>query len=68
MKTLGEELPNEIDRVVGLIVIYASLPKGAGILAIEMMRAELRIALKAMAEGDVIAMLKAYHALKAWEE
>lgn len=62
--SLGEALPKEMARVTDMIEVYASLPNGAGALAIILMRHDLDKAAKAMAEGDVVAMMQAYQSLK----
>jgi hypothetical protein len=66
--TLGEALPKEMERVTGLIEIYASLPRMAGAIAVGMMRADLKRATEALASGDVHAMMQAYKALKDYKE
>ena len=64
-KSLGEALPAEMARVRDqLLPVYDSIP--AGVFAATMMRADLDKAAKAMAEGDVVAMLHAYEALKGY--
>ena len=63
IKTLGDALPEEIKRCQELLADYAALgPVGAfGHAAI---KNEISKALKAMAEGDCVAMLRAHEALK----
>jgi hypothetical protein len=68
MSSLGEELPNEIRRVTGLIEIYASLPGNVGAFAIAMMRGALDKATRAMATGDVVQMIRSYEDLKGFKE
>lgn len=64
---LGEALPREMTRVRDTIMpAYLSIgPSGA--FALAMMRRDLDAAQKAMIEGDVVAMLAAYQALKGYE-
>lgn len=65
MDTLGTELPKEMARVRDeLLPIYDSIPTGK--LAATMMRSELDDATRALAEGDVVAMLRVYRRLKAF--
>jgi hypothetical protein len=65
VSSLGEALPAEMARVRDqLLPVYDSMPEG--IFAATMMRADLDQAAKAMAEGDVVAMLRAYEALKGY--
>ena len=65
--TLGEALPREMARVRDKVMpAYIEIgPPGAFALAV--MRADLDRATKALAEGDVVAMLQAYNALKEYE-
>lgn len=62
-KTLAEALPEEIARCQDLLVAYAAIGP-AGIFGAAMIRADVAAAHKAMIEGDVVAMLRAYEALK----
>ena len=62
--TLGDALLREMARVRDE-VMPAYLEIGpAGALALALMRRDLDMAAKAMAEGDVAAMMHAYLALK----
>lgn len=65
--TLGDALPREMTRVRGLIPIYASIGP-AGNFAVAMMNHTLDEAQKALADGDVIAMLRVYQELKDFHE
>ena len=68
MSTLGEELPKEMARVRDdLIPIYQSIGL-AGNFALMMMRASLDRATKALADGDLPAMIRAYEELKNFKE
>lgn len=63
-KSLGSDLPKEMARVRDK-VIPAYLKIGpAGAFAVAWMREALDDAARAMAEGDVVAMLAAYRTLK----
>lgn len=67
MTTLGEALPLEMARVRDK-VMPAYLEIGpAGAFALAGMRADLDRAAKALAEGDVVEMLRVYESLKGWE-
>ena len=64
MSSLGTALPAEMTRVRDE-VLPAYLEIGpAGAFAATLIRADLDAAAKAMAEGDVVAMLRAYESLK----
>lgn len=66
MSTLGDDLPKEMARVRDE-VMPAYLEIGPpGRIALAMMRVDLDNAAKALAEGDVIAMIRAYEALKGY--
>ena len=62
--TLGDALPREMARVRDVVMpIYLEIGP-SGQFALAMMRADLDAAAKAMAEGDVIGMMRAYAELK----
>lgn len=65
--TLGEALPAEMTRVRDEVMpMYIEIgPPGA--IALHLMRTSLDAAAKAMAEGDVVAMLRAYEDLKGFD-
>lgn len=65
--TLGEALPREIARVRDVVLpAYDSIgPPGA--LAAMLIRQDLEAATKALAEGDVVTMLRVYERLKDTE-
>lgn len=66
MEALGDALPREMARVRDEVIpIYDSVPMGH--LAAGMMRQSLDLATKALAEGDVIAMLRVFEDLKGYE-
>lgn len=68
VNTLGDALPLEMARVRDEVLpMYLELRGMPGVMvepAIAMMRADLDAAAKALAEGDVVAMLRAYQSLK----
>ena len=68
MSSLGIELPREMTRVRNLIPLYRDLPNNAGAFAIAIMNATLDLAQRALAEGDVIAMIRVYEDLKGFKE
>lgn len=66
-KTLGDALPAEMARVRDEIMpVYQSLGR-EGMPALLLIRRALDVAAKAMAEGDVVAMIAAYQDLKGFE-
>ena len=66
-ETIGEALPREMARVRDEVLpeYYTVGPEGA--LAIAMMKADLDAAARAMAEGDIAAMIRAYTELKEYK-
>lgn len=63
IKTLGDALPEEIKRCQALLADYAALgPVGA--FGHEMIDQQISKAVNALADGDCVAMLLAYEALK----
>ncbi len=66
--TLGDALPREMARVRDEVLpMYLQLQNTPGVEvrpAIAMMRHDLDRAAKALAEGDVVAMLEVYQSLK----
>ncbi len=65
-ESLGTALPKEIERCQELLTQYAAIGP-AGIFGATMIRADIAAAHKAMMEGDVVGMLRAYEALKGCE-
>lgn len=67
-ETLGEALPREMARVRDEVLpLYLEMQNMHGVEvrpAIAMMRYDLDRAAKALAEGDVVAMLEVYQSLK----
>jgi len=67
MSTLGDELPKEMARVRDVLIPqYISIGPAGG-FAIAMMRRDLDRAAKAMAEGDLPAMIAVYQSLKSYQ-
>ena len=70
-ETLGDALPKEIARVRDEVMpAYLALRDMPNVMvepALTMMRAAMDAASKAMIEGDVVAMLRAYKDLKGFE-
>lgn len=64
--SLGEALPREMARVRDEIMPGYIEIGAPGFFALAMMRASLDAAAKALAEGDVVAMLCAYEDLKGF--
>ncbi len=68
MTTLGEDLPKQMARVRDeLMPMYQSIGPAGG-FALVLMRNALDQAAKAMAEGDVVKMMRAYETLKDFKE
>ena len=66
MTTLGEDLPKEMARVRDEVLpAYVAVGPG-GTFAVLGMRNDLDRAAKALAEGDVVEMLRVYQSLKEW--
>ena len=67
MDTLGDALPREMARVRDVLMPAYIEIGPAGKFALAMMRADLDIAAKAMAEGDLPVMMSAYQSLKGYK-
>jgi hypothetical protein len=67
MSTLGDELPKEMARVRDVLMPQYQSIGPAGGFALVMMRASLDRAAKAMAEGDLPAMIAAFKELKDYK-
>ncbi len=66
MTSVGEQLPIEMARVRDkLLPIYDAIP--TGIFAATQMRLWLDEAAKALAQGEIIRILRAYEELKGFE-
>jgi hypothetical protein len=66
--SLGEALPREMARVRDKLMPQYLAIGPAGQFALFFMRKALDEATKALAEGDVIAMMRAYNDLKEFEK
>lgn len=67
-ESLGTALPKEMARVRDHVLPhYDELPGGVGRFGAMMIRADLDRATKALAEGDVVEMLRVYETLKECE-
>lgn len=66
LKSLGEALPEEIQRVMDIRDIYLNTGT-AGAFASALMKRSIDRASKAMVSGDVIEMLRCYEDLKSYE-
>lgn len=64
---LIEGIQEEIKRVNEIIKEYDELPSGAGSFASAMMKGSIKIAEKAIANMDTVAMLSAIKDLKEYE-
>ena len=62
-ETIGTELPKEIQRCQQLLVDYESIGP-AGMFAKAMIKRNIKQAVEALAEGDLVKMIKAYQTLK----
>lgn len=68
MSSLGEDLPKQMTRVRDeLLPIYDAIGP-SGVFAATMMRMALDRAQHALAEGDVVAMMRVYQVLKDFKE
>lgn len=66
MSPLGTELPKEMARVRDeLLPIYDAIPSGK--FAATLMRNDLDLATKALAEGDTVMMVRVYESLKGYK-
>lgn len=64
--SLGEALPAEMARVRDEVMPAYVEIGASGVPTLTMMRADLDAAARAMAEGDVAAMMRAYESLKGY--
>ena len=62
MENLADGLKKELKRNRELIVMYMSIPTGG--FGASMIRQDIQAADKAILDGDVVAMLRAYNKLK----
>lgn len=71
VETLADGLPREINRVRELQDQYKALRGMRNVIVepqIAMMEADIQAGITSSASGDVVAMLRAYEALKGWDE
>jgi len=71
MTSLAEALPAEIARVTEIKEMYQSLRGMPGVNvepAIHFMTKDIEYAITALAEGDVVQMLRCYEVLKDYKE
>lgn len=67
IETLGDALPREINRCRELVKMYEEIGN-PGIFAKTMIQADIDKAERAMAEGDLPAMIAVYQSLKEWKD
>lgn len=65
--TVGDALPKEMARVRDKVLPLYQSCGPAGAFAANMMRRDLDDAAKALAEGDVVEMIRVLQALKEWQ-
>ena len=65
--SLGEALPMEMARVRDVVMPAYQEIGESGAIALALMRNDLDLAAKALAEGDVVAMIEAYQSLKEYK-
>jgi hypothetical protein len=66
VETVGDALPKEMARIRDVVIpAYQSIGP-AGLFALTCMRMDLDAAAQAMAEGDVIAMIRQLEALRGY--
>lgn len=64
MSTLGDDLPREMARVRDHVLPHYVELGPVGSFGAAMIRRDLDLAARALAEGDVVLMMSAYKALK----
>jgi hypothetical protein len=67
-ESLGTELPKEMTRIRDVLMPRYQEIGPSGAFALAVMRRDLDLAAKAMAEGDLPAMISAYRALKDYKD
>lgn len=70
IETLAEALPKEIDRVRQIQDEFKQLRGMPNVMVepqIAMMEAEIQAAIRALASGDIVEMLKIHESLKDYE-
>lgn len=68
MSSLGEDLPRQMARVRDELMPHYQAIGPVGTFALTMMRQSLDRAAKAMAEGDLPAMISVYEELKSFKD
>lgn len=68
MDTLGDALPRETARVRDKLIPLYQECGPAGAFALAMVQSDLDKAARAMAEGDLPAMITAYQSLREYKE
>lgn len=66
VNTLGDDLPREMARVRDEVIPAYAAIGSATTFALVLMRHDLDKAAKALAEGDVVAMIACHEALKGF--
>jgi len=61
MTSVGEDFPQQQERLRHLIDEYRDLPDGAGMIGASLIDDVLKRAADAQSSGDVIEILKSYH-------
>lgn len=70
MPSLATELPKEINRVRAVQDTFKALRGMPNVMVepqIALMERDIQAAITASSSGDVVAMLRAFEALKGWE-
>lgn len=67
MSSLGEELPKEMTRVRDELIPQYLTIGPAGTFAVTLMRQALDRAQRALAEGDLVEMIRVYEELKGFK-
>lgn len=68
MDTVGDALPREMARVRDVVMPAYQAIGAPGAIGLMLMKRDLDAAGKAMAEGDVVAMIRALEDLRSWKE
>ena len=63
MTSIGEDFPQQQERVRHLIDEYRALPDGVGQIGVALMDDVLKRAAKAQSSGDVVQIVKMYQEL-----
>ena len=65
--TVGDALPKEMARIRDIVMPAYQAIGPTGVFALTMMRRDLDAAAKAMAEGDVVAMIRCLQELRSYK-